>query len=156
MDYMLTSLQLSGRSSSHVLTLETVMDNSDHMPILLELATFLQRKLNNRHRIPPVKPKFLGWRLDSEVSAKKSHATSNYSDHNLNELELGSIAGKFKEGWRLKLEGVYGNSTFLFTGWSNKLGRKSQHFFEGALCVFKTFGRHIFNCTYSLRPFFFS
>ena len=48
MDYVLASLQLRGRSSSHVLSLETVKDNNDHRPVLFELATFLQKKPDKR------------------------------------------------------------------------------------------------------------
>ena len=106
MDYLLASLQLAFRISSRVLTLETVRDKSDHRSLLLDLQTYVQRKINKRQWVPPSKPKFLGWRLDAEVSAKNSHTISNYSNHILNELELGNIAGDFKEDLAAEIGGL--------------------------------------------------
>ena len=95
MDYLLASLQLASRVSAQVLALETVRDKSDHRPLLLDVLTHVQRRVNERQWIPPNKPKFLGLRLDAEVSAKNSHTISDYSDHILRELDLGEISGKF-------------------------------------------------------------
>ena len=103
MDYMLASLHLACRTGAQVLTLETVKDNSDHRPLLLDPRTLVQRKPNKRQWVPPNKPKFLGWRLDAEASANNSHNISNYSDHILKELDMGEFSGKSKDDWRRKL-----------------------------------------------------
>jgi hypothetical protein len=111
MDYMLAFIQLAPRIAAQALTLETVRDPTDHRPILLDLLTHSRRRVNKRQRVPPSKPKFLGWRLDAEISAKNNHTTAGYSDHILEQLELGEISGKFKDDWRRKLSDFDENST---------------------------------------------
>ena len=134
-DYLLASLQLASRASAQVLTLETVRDKSDHRPLLLDVLTHVQRRVNKRQWIPPSKPKNLGWRLDAEISAKNSHTIADYSDHILEQLDLGENSGKFKEDWRRKLEDFDENSTFFFTDGSSKLYRKKSTFSSWGFCV---------------------
>jgi hypothetical protein len=66
---------------------------------------------------------------------KNEHTTTGYSDHILEQLELGEISGKFKEEWRRKLSDFDEHSTYFFTGGSNKLYMEKKHFSAGGFCV---------------------
>lgn len=73
-DYLLASLNLKCRMSSHLVTLEAGKDNSDHRRRLGELATFIRKVENKRAWVSPARPKMVGWSLYTQFP-RKTHTT---------------------------------------------------------------------------------